>query len=127
VQDFTLEARQCKLVSSIGGERKTALDKLKRCFLTIFGRLRASRGQISSGSLGRFGTIKMFGVQNRISIGIPFRCAPMQVPPPAPEQGVIDCVPDQHMREQKNVSTRLLWPHQEPRDQVLGDVIRPID
>jgi hypothetical protein len=26
------------------------------------------------------------------------------------------------MREQENVSTRLLWPHQEPRDQVLGDV-----
>jgi hypothetical protein len=127
VQNFTLEALQRKMVSSIGGERKTAINKLKRRFLTIFGRLRASRGQISSGSLGRLGTIEMFGVQNRISIGIPFRRAPMQLPPPASEQGVIDRVPDQHMREQKNVSTRLLWPHEEPRDQVLGDVIRPID
>jgi hypothetical protein len=57
---------------------------------------------------------------------IPLR-APVQLAPPAPAQGVIDCVPDQHMREQENVSTYLLWPHQEPGHQTLRNVIRPIE
>jgi len=99
VQDFTLEAHQRKAVSPIGSERDTALDKPQRRFLPIFPRLRASRGQVSSGSLGILGPIEMFGAQYRISVGIPFRCALVQLSPPAPEQSVIDCVPDQRVRE----------------------------
>jgi hypothetical protein len=110
VQNFALQAGQRETVGPIVGERKTALDQLQCRFLTIFGRLRASRGQTSSGGLGVLGPIEMFGAQHRISIDIPFRCAPMQLAPLDPEQGAIDCVPDQHMREQEYVPTRLLGP-----------------
>jgi len=36
MQDFALQAGQCKTVGSIGGDHKAALDKLQRRLLTIF-------------------------------------------------------------------------------------------
>ena len=94
MQDFAFEAHQRKAVASVGGKREALFDKLQGVFLTIFTYLRASRGQISLGSLGVLGPIEMFGVQYRIAIGVPLRCTPMQLPAPAPEQGVIDYVAD---------------------------------
>jgi hypothetical protein len=127
VQDFALEASQCETIGPIGGQREAALNQLQRYLLAILGRLGTGRRQISSGGFGVLGPLEMFGTQHRIPIGVPFRRAPVELASPAPEQGIVNGVPDQHVGEQEHLAARLLRPQEEPRYQAVGEVIRFIE
>ena len=69
----------------------------------------------------------MFGVQHRIAVGVPCGRTPMQLPPPAPAQGVVDGVSYQRVRKQKDLVICLLWPDEKPRYQGLRHVIRLVE
>ena len=115
VQDFTLQAHQRKTIGLIIGNSETTLNQPQGCFLTIFGSLRAGRGQEGAPALGILGALQMFGAQHRIPLGIPCGRTPMQLPSPAPEQGVVDGVSYQSVRKQKDVAICLMWPDEKPR------------
>jgi len=51
----------------------------------------------------------------------------MQLPSPATEQGVVNGVSYQRVREQKDVAICLLWPDEKPRYQAIRQVIRLVE
>ena len=66
----------------------------------------------------------MLGVENGVALGEPLGGAPVQCAPAPLQQGVVDRVPDQCVREQKGLA---LLPNQSVGYQGLGCVVRAVE
>ena len=124
VEDLAVQAGEHEAIRGIGSQRQTALGQPTGALVPVVGGLGAGRFQIGLRRLGILGPVEMLGAKNQIARREPVRGLPMQLAASRPEQGVVDRIANQSMREQKVVTDRA---DQEVLDQRRTSVVGALE